>query len=120
MPLLDVSDILNDPAFADTFTVIRPQVTIDNHGRGSANPAQIPQSGVVTAKSGINLNRTPEGQIVYGSITIHTQFRLVEGDMLYWNGSRYTVAGVDDYSRYGGGFIAASCELLPLNRSAGP
>jgi len=117
MPLLDVSDILSDPDFADIFTVILADQTIDDHGVASEATWSSPQTGVVTAKSGINLNRTPEGQIVYGSITLHTQFTLVEGNRICWNGSEYTVAGVDDYSRYGAGFICASCELVPLNRT---
>ena len=36
----------------------------------------------------------------------------LDADIVTWNGRRYTVVTVDDYSRYGAGFTCATCRLL--------
>ena len=48
-------------------------------------------------------------------------FRLTDGkgadsiaDVVTWQGRDYTVANVNDYSHFGSGFVAVSCDLLPL------
>lgn len=48
-------------------------------------------------------------------------FRLTAGsdgdsiaDIATWQGRDYTAANVNDYSHFGRGFVAASCDLLPL------
>jgi len=122
MPLIDVSDILTDPDFATTFDVIRSVSTTAITGLASV--AQTTYSaviGVVTSNEGDLLLRQAEGSMIKGSITIHTQFRLTDGqgsndaDEITWNGARYVVSNVNDYSQYGAGFICANADLKPVN-----
>lgn len=121
MPLLDVSDVLFDPDFADTATITRTVVTVDPAtGRTIEATTTTPISVVVTSDKGRNLQRNPEAAISEGSIIIHSTFTLTEGgngvdaDIIDWNGRKWTVVTVDDYSRYGAGFTCAMCRLLEL------
>jgi hypothetical protein len=65
--------------------------------------------------------RMAEGSRINGSITVHSQFNLIAGsdgidaDIVTWNGRSYTVTNVGDWSRFGIGFTAANCELIPLS-----
>ncbi len=121
MPLLDVSDILFDPDFADTMTVYRSTQTVGDDGIAVISTTSEDITGVVTAGKGDVLNRIAEGERISGSIMVHTTYRLTNGDgvtdadELVWNGQRYVVAVTSDYSRYGAGFIAAECHLKPLS-----
>lgn len=122
MPILDVSDVLLDPNFMDTSLIcIRNIQTVGNNGKASNTRDQISFAGVVTANSGLSLQRRPDGEIVTGSITIHTLYGLISGecgrdaDEIAWKGKLYTVVTVNDYLTYGRGFIEAVCELKPLS-----
>jgi len=121
MPLLDVSRVLANPLFADSASVIRATATVDPlTGRTVRAETTTPISVVVTSDKGQNLRRNPEAAISEGSILAHSIFRFTEGgdgldaDILDWNGRRWTVVTVDDYSRYGAGLTAATCRLLEL------
>jgi len=65
--------------------------------------------------------RLAEGSRITGSITVHSQFNLIAGadgidaDIVTWNGRQYTVTNVGDWSRFGIGFTASNCELIPLS-----
>lgn len=122
MPLLDVTDILFDPDFADTLTCIRQTQTVGDDGIASNATQTVSFVGVVTADSGKELARLAAGSHVSGSILVHTVFRLTNGgpngidsDHVVWNGDEYIVTSINDYSTYGAGFICASCDLLPLS-----
>lgn len=116
MPFLDVSDLLSDPDFADTTLVrTRRAETVDADGFAQATTATLPFSGVVTSESGRNLQRTPEATRTLAGIMIHTRTNLTEGDEVTWRGVSYTVRTVDDYSTFGAGFVAAICDLKPVN-----
>lgn len=123
MPLLDVSDILTDPDFADSADLIRTSVTVDpNTGRTISTTAETPISVVVTSDKGQNLRRSPDAAASEGSIIVHSTITFTEGDaaseidadIVRWNGKDWTVVTVDDYSRYGAGFTVATCRLLDL------
>jgi hypothetical protein len=121
MPLLDVSDVLDDPDFADDSLIcMRNPQTMGEDGRAISVPVPIPFSGVVTAMSGQELLRKPDGEYNQGTISIVTRFLLYTGntalsaDVVVWNGNSYTVTQIDDYSRYGSGFCQATAELQQL------
>lgn len=121
MPLLDVSDILADPDFADAFTRYRRTLTVNGFGEGEIAETSIALVGVVTQGGGDVLDRTGDAEKIKGSITIHTQGDLTAGDgsidadEVVWNGRRYIVDSVMDWSTYGTGYIAASCTLKKLS-----
>lgn len=123
MPLLDVTDVLSDPDFVDnTLVCFRSVETVDDRGRSTLQTTATPFAGVVTSDRGDILDRIAEGERITGSILICTTFRLTDGkadgttaDEVEWQGRRYTVAAVNDYSTYGAGFVEAVCDLKPLS-----
>ena len=122
MPLLDVSDVLLDPDFADTITVYRQAESITDQGRAARTQTTFPNVvAVVTPDMWSTLQRAAEGSNVSETITVITQFRLTssmdgyDADEIVWNGKRYVVVAVGDCSRYGVGFIEASASLKGMS-----
>lgn len=120
MPVLDVSDLLTDPDFMDHFVVVRSVTTTDpDTGRGYEAQTAEDAFGVVTSGSGMNLVRGSDAARGDGTITVHTTYQLTEGsredgtdaDIVQWRGRSWTVVKIDDYSRYGAGFVVATCSL---------
>jgi hypothetical protein len=121
MPLLDVSEVLLDPDFADDLVCSRQEQTVGNDGLAVNTATDTAFIGVVTAASGNNLVRTPDGSYTKGDICIITPYRLRtsatatgDADVVTWNGTRYTITQVNDYSRYGSGFVWAVADIIPL------
>lgn len=121
MPLLDVSEVLLDPDFADELVCTRQTQTVGNDGLAVNATADTPFVGVVTASSGNNLVRTPDGSYIQGDLLVVTPYRLRSGaaggdaDLITWNSAQYTVTQVNDYSRYGSGFVWAVANIIPLS-----
>jgi len=121
MPLLDVSDVLLDPDFADTITVYRQAVTVGDDGRAVRTETAIATGAVITPDKFSTLQRLAEGSNVSETITVTTQFRLTsstdgyDADEILWNGKRYVVIAVGDCTRYGAGFIEASASLKGMS-----
>ncbi|WP_283149010.1 hypothetical protein [Silvimonas soli] len=122
MAQLDVTEVLLDPLFGDkNILCCRQTQTIDDNGYATNTEAQTPFFGVVTSDTGDVLTRLSEGSRIVGNIIIHTKLRLIDGDTgldadeIIWQGRRYTVAKVNDYSHFGRGFVAASCDIKPLS-----
>lgn len=123
MPLQDVSDVLDDPDFADVFDVIRNLKTTSERGRTVLTPEPIAQNvvGVVQPSSSLNLQRLAEATRESGSITIWTRYGLSDGDgtedahIVVWHNSHWVVRQVDDWSRYGSGYLKAICDLVDLH-----
>ena len=114
MPLLDVTDVLSDPDFADTITVTRQVETVDGHGRGQIGPQTFSNvTAVVTAGQGDVLKYFPEMVNVRGAVLIHTTFRLIsasettQADLVTWEGRTYQITELNDWSTFGAGFIMA-------------
>jgi hypothetical protein len=122
MPLLDVSDVLLSPDFMDlTLSVTRNAQTVDNDGIAVISPTTTGFYGVVTSLNGSVLTRVAEGERISDTITIHTQFKLIDGqsgydaDVVNWQGLQWTVTNVNDYSTYGVGFVQATCTLKQIS-----
>lgn len=122
MPLLDVSDILLDPDFADlALTVTRNAQTIGDNGRATVSQRSQRFGGVVTQDAGTVFERFPDAARISGAILIHSTFKLRAAGQEYdadivtdATGAKYTVKAIRDYSRYGAGFVVALCEPLGL------
>lgn len=120
-PQLDVSSILLDITFWEgSLICLRQPQTVGTNGLAVNAQVPLPFGGVVTEVAGSDLRRGADGEMITGSILICTRFRLVDGksgltaDIIVRNTRQYTVANVLNYSRYGRGFIEATCDLLPL------
>jgi hypothetical protein len=121
MPLLDVAEVLLDPDFVDSLVCTRNTQTVSEKGLATDVQTSTPFYGVVTNNTGDLLMRLAEGSRISGSITVHSQFNLIAGadgidaDIVTWDGRQYTVTNVGNWSRFGRGFTAANCELIPLS-----
>lgn len=121
MPLLDVSSVLDNPMFRDDLVCTRNTQTVGENGRAVNKPCNTSFCGVVTSDTGDLLARLAEGSYIKGSIVVHSRFVLIDGlngkdaDIVTWQGRQYTVSSVNDYSTYGRGFVAATCEPLKLS-----
>lgn len=122
MPMLDVSAVLLDPMFLDTSgTYTRNVQSISAHGRAVVTPTTAPLYAVYTNQDGSILQRLASAEHIEDSITVHTRTKLTAGqtgdtaDIVHWAGADYTVTRVANYSTYGGGFIAATCEIINLD-----
>lgn len=118
MPLLDVSDVLLDPMFADKFTVTQRAQTIGTNGRVQVTSTVVNNVGGVICMAGPNdLQRLDDNQRMGRVISVVTKFRLrgpskdgvieYQPDIITWDGDLYVVRLVDKYNRYGAGFLEA-------------
>ncbi|MDE1158434.1 MAG: hypothetical protein PW791_09175 [Neorhizobium sp.] len=121
MPLLDVSEVLDDPDFADNITVTRRTETVGSNGRPVVTEQLFPiVSAVVTQGNGDTLKQMPEGSTLEGVIVVHSRLGLVsetettQPDVVTYLGRDYTVTQVNDWSRYGSGFTIGICRLKNL------
>ena len=122
MPQLDVSELMYDLDFVERRLVcLRMAQTVGDNGLAINTPIPLPFIGVVTQARGSDLRRGADGEVITGSILVCTRFKLLDGksgftaDQIVWGGTRqYVVANVLPYSRYGRGFVEATCDLLPL------
>lgn len=123
MAWLDVVDVILDPDFIDTvgLSYTRAAQTVGDDGMAVNSDVTLPLAGVVTNHNGDILRRRSVGEHVEGSIIVHTLTRLTAGsapdvpaDVVTWQGARYTVAVLDNWSHFGHGFVAAQCDLIPL------
>jgi len=122
MPLLDVSEILSDPDFADfSLVVTRNAQTVDDDGFASNVQTKTTFTGVVTVDRSLEARRMQAGQVVTGAILIVTTERLTQGqtgrdaDIVTYQNRDYRVTFVDPYTAYGAGFVQAHCELQPFD-----
>lgn len=122
MALLDVTDVLLDPDFMDRGLVCKRTIqVVGDNGRPTDTVTVTTFSAVVTSDKGDIMERLAGGERKKGSIIVHTIFQLQAGDgpdqiadVITWKGKDYTVSNVNDYKHFGRGFVAATCDLLPL------
>lgn len=115
MPDLDVTEILEDPDFADVFIVKRRTSSVsEDNGRATVKESLYRDIlGVVLAEDPSNQLRTDDGTMIPRNISVVTRFRLwgvsdsAQPDQLIYNGSVYTVQSVKLWTRFGAGFVKA-------------
>jgi galactose-6-phosphate isomerase len=130
VPLLDVTDILGDPDLADTFWVRSRAEFIGDNGRrvviagddadSPSGPSDTMAMGVVAAGPDNSLERERDQQHSLKALTIITTHRLQgpsegrDADLVYWGQEWFVVTKVEDYSRWGAGFIQAEARATDL------
>lgn len=123
MPFLDLSDLVDDPDFADdsgTLFLVRTTVTVGTNGRAQSTTDTTALTGTVTPASGTMLELLPEGARASGAILLHTKTPLhvvtdtQAADRILLRGKTYTVSALADYSAFGAGHCAAVCTLTSL------
>lgn len=118
MALIDVSDLLLDPDFTNTVTLIRRASSINIHGEHDMveTPSQIIAS--VQGLSAEDLVRMPEAARLQGMIAVYFRGKLMAespngyADVIVWQGKRHQVATVDEsFMNFGAGFTRAICKM---------
>jgi hypothetical protein len=124
MATIDVSEVLQDPNFQDSFGVLRSVETVDSHGRGSQNSSRSIAIGVVQPASGRAMELTPEATRTSEMLEIWTQFGLQEAtdataaDIVIWKSKQFVVVKVDDWDNWGEGYVhvvLSRKDLLPAS-----
>lgn len=114
--MINVARAVNDPRFSQSFKVFRKSGEWEK-GRFIESETEISMIGVITPSKPKEIEMIPEGDRVGGEITIHVTRKLytthsiqdeeseneTEGtsDQIEWQGERYKIYSVNDYSQYG-------------------
>ncbi len=129
MPLLDVSELLDDPYLVETITVIRREEVVGDDGRASTIDTIIPDIVASvqpkdTVIGGNVILREADYEIRGSNLNVYTKFRLRsvaeadakrwKPDVIIWNGDHFLVALVNDFSHYGDGYIHAEVESTEM------
>jgi galactose-6-phosphate isomerase len=124
-PMMDVSVALTNPYTLDSFSVLRRPENINTYGEGSTADTTIDGLyGVIYPEGNQGLERLAEEQRQLKVIAVITKFALrgsskqsgqnYQPDTVIWNGNNFVVENVEDYSRYGPGFIKATCTIIDM------
>lgn len=127
MPMLDVSWVVQDPMFADTFQVDRREDRVGSNGRTAPTVVAtfMDVVGTVTQQDPQMLMRKDDSQIIPRRIFIASTFAFrgaskdgpplpvgYQPDLVTWNGTQYVVTEVLSYQRYGGGITEVICDSM--------
>lgn len=127
MPSIDVTDILADSFISnEAFWVFRRLQKVNNHGRTEIQSAWLPAAGSIYPTGDNSLVRQEAFQVQANTITVVTPFRLrgqaqtpqgdnYQPDLVYWDLDFYMVKKLNDYSKYGVGFMEAECSSIQFN-----
>lgn len=125
MPMLDVTEVLFDPDFADMFDVLRQSEVVDDSGRAQIGKTRFPNViGVVTPTAPDTLQRRDDGQMMPRAVSVVTQFRLrgpspgFQPDQIVYDNVTFTVTEIVSLTRFGEGFVEAIA--LSMNALNGP
>jgi hypothetical protein len=125
MANIDVSEVLQDVNFQDSFSVLRSVETVDAHGRGGVTQSTSTAIGVVQPASGRAMELTPDATRTSEMLEIWTQYGLQEAtdatqaDIVVWRSKQYVVVRVDDWDNWGQGYVhvvLSRKDLLPASR----
>ncbi len=115
MPTIDVSRIVNDPRFAQSFTVLRSTGTgAFQQGGYAQNSVTLTHFGVIEDSNPDEIWQAPEADRITGSITVWDTQELFRtnpagtSDVVVWRGHQYKVYQIQDRSDMGG-FWRAVC-----------
>ena len=128
MPLLDLSELMDDPDFSHSFEVVRERVTANDRGRPDVAQESFPAVGSIQPAPASSTENLPEGTILGGAIDIYTRFILTDGsldddliaDTVIYKNIRFTVMSVSDYSDWGQGWVKATAVLSQQQKGDAP
>jgi hypothetical protein len=122
MALIDVSELLTDPDFTNTATLIRRSSTVNTYGENTMVETSSSITAVVQGANTESLERVPEGARLSDLIDVYYKGQLTAespggyADIIVWQGKRYQVFEVvEDFMNYGAGFTKAVCKLEAVN-----
>ena len=109
MPLLDVSDVLSDPDFCEQITVTRSTQSAPIGGLTQTTTSTLTLTAVVQPANSRDLQRLLDAERTGGGIVVYAAGAgiLQDEDQIAWQGGTYTVIGLDDWSKFGAGYVRA-------------
>jgi hypothetical protein len=113
--LIDVSDIMSDPEFVQSITLIKRTACIDSFGQNNLTESAKCTVGSVQPISGKALQRLPEALRVANVQSFWLREKIVIDssskypDVLVKNGKRFIVQVVFDWSDWGAGWTEGTC-----------
>lgn len=120
MALINVGELIDDPDFAQAFTITRRSGNWEN-GRFIPVETTIQASGIISPKDTSELDLAPDGSMIRGRIKVwtHTQLYITIqdtpagesyiSDEVNWQGNQYLVILDNNYSDYG--YYSYICQL---------
>ena len=120
MPGLDVSEVLTDPLFVEALTIKRQTQAVGSNGRALETPITITPRpyGVVTSEADDRVVVGEDAILRPNMLRVTTKFRLQgpspgrDADIITWNGDDYIVIDIDNFSKWGQGFMTALCQSM--------
>lgn len=122
---IQVGDLVNDPDFATTFSVIRRTESIDSYGVSSLTTTTFNNvTGVITAEGeplAVPMAQEEDSTYARQTLIIYTQFRLYDPltgyqpDLVVYFGNTYMIHKVTNYSTFG--YYRADCLMVNLEKA---
>lgn len=122
--MLDVTDVLLDQDLGTEFISVIQRPIVMVKGRATVpNPVRTDSVAAVVNSGVSELMRAQDQQNMPNKVSVHTLFRLTgpakdatnaqfQPDIIVWRGDFYVVTSLDDYSKYGAGFVRADCASI--------
>lgn len=130
--MIDLSDVILDPEMGCATLIARrrEQVVDASSGFVSTSDVDYPIAGAVTVGPDNTMFRGPDYDALPKEIVVHTPFRLrgaaalfgktYKPDLVLIGDSTFEVWTVNDWSRFGAGFVAATCRsVTPVDAPPG-
>jgi hypothetical protein len=114
MPLLDVSFVLQDPMFNQSFIIVRTKRKIVK-GRTNYSHEEFTANGVFISLKSEDLNRLPTADRSRSPVYVYTQSELSIGDEEFapdeikFRNKIWQVKEINNWHEYGAGFYKALC-----------
>jgi galactose-6-phosphate isomerase len=113
--LIDVTELMHDPDFVGPICHIGRQARIDSYGQQTLLECSTNTQGSVQPISGRELQKVPEAMRVANMMTFYLAGKIVASepgkysDILVFNGCRFQVMTVNDWSAWGAGWTEGVC-----------
>lgn len=116
MATIDVTELLGDADFVDSFSVIRRVDSVNNYGENVLSESTT--SGVVGSvqpASPDDMQRLPDSVRRRDAITVYSVTRISPDaypDVVLWGGKKYQAQTSEDFGNYGAGYTKTICTLI--------
>ncbi len=115
MAQIDVSDLLLDPDFVNPLTLIHRAPVVNGFGENKLVETCEETVGSVQPASGKTIQRLPDALRVANVSSFWIKAGIVADstcaypDVISFNGKRYAVQTVNDWSNWGAGWVEGTC-----------
>lgn len=115
MALLDVSEVISDPLFTTTVTLVCTEEFVNDLGEATWQDAETRDVSAVVTADTKTIERLPDALRRAGTILVRflvkdfEAFRARGYDAVVWRGRRFVVKDAADYSHFGAGFVRMVC-----------